>query len=121
MFVAPLDWQPDERTSLEPDVLVVGRDRVGENAIGDPDLVIEVASPSTARIDRRLKFDRYAQGGIRWYWIADPGGHGRAPSIEVYELLDGAYRAVAFAVGDEPLRVLQPVSVTVIPSSLVAG
>ncbi len=41
-FVAPLGWQPEQRTSPEPDVLVIRRDRVGENAIGDPELVVEV-------------------------------------------------------------------------------
>ena len=27
VFVAPLDWQPDRRTSLQPDVLVIDFDR----------------------------------------------------------------------------------------------
>ena len=33
VFVAPLDWQPDRRTSLEPDLLVVRKDRIGEKNI----------------------------------------------------------------------------------------
>jgi Uma2 family endonuclease len=33
VFFAPLDWQPDMRTSLEPDVLVVAKDRIGEKNI----------------------------------------------------------------------------------------
>jgi Uma2 family endonuclease len=50
-----LDWQPDRRTSLEPDLLVVRKDRIGEtNITQTPTLVVEVLSPGTARIDRRL-------------------------------------------------------------------
>ena len=33
VFFAPLDWQPDRRTSLEPDLLVVAKDRIGEKNI----------------------------------------------------------------------------------------
>ncbi len=81
VFVAPLDWQPDRRTSLEPDLLVVPKDAIGpKNITGTPALVVEVLSPSTARIDRTLKFSRYAEGGIGQYWIVDPS----VPSIQVY-------------------------------------
>src|SRR6476620_10336192 len=60
VFVAPLDWQPDRRTSLEPDLLVVRKDRIGEKNITQPPaIVIEVLSPGTARIDQMLKFSRY--------------------------------------------------------------
>src|SRR4029077_12961539 len=46
VFVAPLDWQPDGRTSLEPDLMVVRRDRIGEKNITQPPaLVVEVLSP----------------------------------------------------------------------------
>jgi hypothetical protein len=54
---APLDWQPDKRTSLEPDLLVVAQDRIGEkNITENPAIVVEVLSPSTSRYDRVLQF-----------------------------------------------------------------
>jgi Uma2 family endonuclease len=116
VFVAPLDWQPDGRTSLEPDLLVVRRDRIGEkNITGPPTLVIEVLSPGTARIDRMIKFSRYAEGGIAQYWIVDP----RVPSIQVYDLVDGAYVLVAEAAGPVPVSVTEPFAVTVIPDDLI--
>ena len=73
VFVAPLDWQPDGQTSLQPDLLVVRRDRIGEKNITEaPILVVEVLSPGTARIDRMIKLSRYGEGGALHYWIVDP-------------------------------------------------
>jgi Uma2 family endonuclease len=116
VFVAPLDWQPDRRTSLEPDLLVVRKDRIGEKNITEtPAIVIEVLSPGTARIDKMLKFSRYQEGGIEQYWIVDP----RVPSIEVYRLADGAYQLLAQGSGTETVPVTGPLTVTVVPQDLV--
>ena len=117
VFVAPLDWQPDHRTSLEPDVMVVPRTAIGpRNIPGTPLLVVEVASPATARIDRLLKFSRYAEGGISQYWIVNPS----VQSIEVFDLIAGSYQLVAGARGKEPLRISQPLAVTLTPAGLIA-
>ena len=116
VFVAPLAWQPDRRTSLEPDLLVVRKDRIGERNITEtPAIVIEVLSPGTARIDKMLKFSRYQEGGIEQYWIVDP----RVPSIEVYRLADGAYQLLAQGSGTETVPVTGPLTVTVVPQDLV--
>ncbi len=58
--------------------------------VGAPDLVIEIASPSTAGYDRREKQDAYAQTGVREYWITDPA----SKTIEVLQLQDDRYRLV---------------------------
>jgi Uma2 family endonuclease len=117
VFVAPLDWQPDRRTSLEPDLLVVAKDRIGEKTITQaPAIVIEVLSPGTARIDKMLKFSRYQEGGIQQYWIVDP----RVPSIEVYELAGGVYELIAHGSGAASVPVAGPLSVTVVPCDLVS-
>jgi Uma2 family endonuclease len=51
VFFAPVDWQPDERTSLEPDLLIISRDAYHETGtIDTPVAVLEIASPSTARM-----------------------------------------------------------------------
>jgi Uma2 family endonuclease len=116
VFVAPLDWQPDGRTSLQPDLLVVRRDRIGENKITEaPTLVVEVLSPGTARIDRMIKFSRYAESGVPHYWIVDP----RVPSIQVFDLVDGGYVLVAEGAGSVSVSVSEPVAVTVTPQDLI--
>jgi len=116
VFVAPLDWQPDGRTSLEPDLMVVRRDRIGEKRITEPPaLVVEVLSPGTARIDRMIKLSRYAEGGIGQYWIVDPA----APSVEIYDLVEGAYVLLAQGSADVAVAVAAPFAVTVVPRRMV--
>lgn len=117
VFVAPLDWQPDRRTSLEPDVLVVPKDAIGpKNITGTPALVVEVLSATTARIDRTLKFSRYAEGGIGQYWIVDPS----VPSIQVYTLPGDTYELTTEGVADQRVSVSTPLDVSVTPASLIA-
>lgn len=116
VFLSPLDWRPDGRTSLEPDLLVVRRDRIGtKNIVETPTLVVEVISPSSVRIDRMLKFSRYAEGGIPQYWIIDP----RVPSIQVYDLVNGEYRLTASGQAQESVEVLAPFAVSVVPAKIV--
>ena len=119
MFFAPVGWQPDPLTSLQPDLLVIAKDRVGEiNIIENPLLVVEVLSPSTSRYDRVLKFSRYAEAGISQYWIVDPP----APSVEVFDLdADNNYLLTARAGGDDAVTIAAPLSVTVSPVALVSS
>ena len=119
VFFAPVGWQPDPLTSLQPDLLVIAKDRVGEiNIIENPLLVVEVLSPSTSRYDRVLKFSRYAEAGISQYWIVDPP----APSVEVFDLeADGSYQLTARTEGNGSVTVAAPLSVTVSPVALVSS
>jgi Uma2 family endonuclease len=74
----------------EPDILFVAKehsDRIGEQAYGPPDLVIEVLSPGTRHTDRLEKMVEYARAGVREYWIVDPYGQ----TVEVFVLREGAY------------------------------
>ncbi|HYG65486.1 MAG TPA: Uma2 family endonuclease [Thermoanaerobaculia bacterium] len=42
------------------------------NASGAPDLVIEILSPGTRRVDETLKLQLYERAGVSEYWIIDP-------------------------------------------------
>ncbi|WP_203416896.1 Uma2 family endonuclease [Jiangella ureilytica] len=118
VYIAPLDWQPNDTTSLEPDVLVLRRDHVGERRITAPlTLAVEVLSPSTRRYDAVLKTSVYAEHGVESYWLVDPV----EPSILAYELKDGAYVEVGRATGGQSLTLEKPFEVTVTPKSLVSG
>ncbi len=61
-------------TVVQPDILVVcDKTRLDERGCnGAPDLVIEVTSPSTAKMDLTIKFDLYQKHGVKEYWIVHP-------------------------------------------------
>ena len=62
-------------------MVVCDPSKVYEDGIhGAPDLVVEVLSPATIRIDRIQKTQLYGQCGVREYWIVDAGNK----SVEVY-------------------------------------
>ena len=73
--VSPQDVELDYRTLVEPDLFVVPlvdgkKPRVWED-VQESLLIIEVLSPSTARLDRRVKRDRHQREGVPEYWIVD--------------------------------------------------
>jgi Uma2 family endonuclease len=76
-------------TVLEPDIVVVcdpaKLDKKG--CTGAPDLVIEILSPTTARHDKVVKFNKYQHAGVREYWIVDPD----TKTIQVCVLENGRY------------------------------
>lgn len=113
--MAPLDWQPDSRTSLEPDVLVMSNRDLGSTVADSMVLAVEVLSPSSRRKDAVYKRSKYEDEGVPSYWIIDP----QAPSILVLELRDGHYATVGEAAGAEAFVVLQPFPVTIVPADLI--
>ena len=117
VFLAPLDFQPTRHRSLQPDVLVVRREDVGEENITPPLLLaVEVLSPSTRAKDLVLKRALYEDSGVSSYWVVDPD----EPSLLVLELQDGRYVEKARVTGDEAVELTAPFPVRVTPSALLA-
>jgi len=74
----------------EPDIFFIAKehaDRIGERICGVPDLIVEVISPGTRRVDRGEKLYEYAKAGVGEYWLVDP----EERTIEVYTLQEGVY------------------------------
>ena len=96
-LTAPTGVRLSDRDMPEPDVLVVGvehRHRLGERYVeGPPDLVVEVSSPSTRRLDLVRKRRQYERFGVPEYWFVDLD----ADRIEVYVLEGASYAAPAVA------------------------
>lgn len=73
--IAPQDVELDYRTLVEPDLFVVplvdGKKPRKWEEVREMLLAIEVLSPSTARLDRRVKRVRYQREGVPEYWIVD--------------------------------------------------
>jgi len=101
--VAPLEvklW-PDG-PSREPDILFVSRERLGQLTAkrfeGGPDLVVEIVSNSSARVDRVEKLIEYERAGVREYWLIDPR---RGKEQADFYQLDEHGRFVSVALDDE--------------------
>ncbi len=59
---------------MEPDISVIcDNSKLNpQGCNGSPDLIIEVVSPSSRKMDYNIKNGKYAQAGVREYWIIDP-------------------------------------------------
>lgn len=79
----------DSDTVVQPDLMVVcDPDKVDRHGVcGAPDLIIEILSESTRKLDRLIKFNLYQRAGVQEYWIVDPVNRTTA----VYTLEEGAY------------------------------
>lgn len=116
VFLAPLDFQPTNRRSLQPDLLVVRREDVGELAIQRPlQLAVEVLSPSTRTKDLLVKRALYEDSGVAAMWVVDLDD----PSVTGWVLRDGRWSHGQRAVGDEIFHADEPFPVQVVPASLL--
>lgn len=103
VFPSPIDVELGPKDVFQPDIVVVLNEhleRVQEKKIvGAPDLVVEVASQSTAAYDRLTKYEVYARAGIAEYWIVKPASR----AVEVLVLEDGEYCSRGVFRGQEML------------------
>ena len=114
--VASLDVALDDRTVLQPDLLVARTsDFTARDLPTAPLLAVEILSPSTRRVDLTLKRSRFEAAGCPSYWAVDPD----EPSVTVWELQSGRYVEVAQVAGGEQVDVDTPYPVTVCPGELV--
>ena len=87
---APLDVILSEIDVLEPDLLLVlneHRNILQDWVRGAPDLVVEILSPGTVRIDRGPKLRAYARFGVPECWLVDP----EEKCVEVYRTAGPTY------------------------------
>ena len=61
---------------LQPDIVIVcDQTKLRKTGyFGIPNFIIEISSPSTARQDRVVKFNKYEKAGVAEYWIVEPEG-----------------------------------------------
>ena len=65
-----------------------------------PDFVLEIASPSTGRVDVGPKRDDYEWFGIREYWRFDESGASHGARLAGDRLVAGVYEPIELAAGD---------------------
>ena len=117
VLAAPLDYKVSDHTMLIPDLTVARKSDYGLLRLEKtPLLVIEIRSPSTARLDLGTKRLTYEAAGVPSYWIVDPD----EPSVLVLELVDGAYVERALAVGTDEFNATAPFPVRIVAVDLVS-
>jgi Uma2 family endonuclease len=116
VFTAPFAVRTSVTTELQPDVLVAREEDLTEKLLPvAPLLAVEVLSPSSVINDLNNKKAAYARMGAASYWVVDP----QAPSITVFELVDGRYEQTAEVKDTDALSVTRPFPLRIVPRNLL--
>jgi Uma2 family endonuclease len=105
-----------------PDLVVIRSASIGvtdKHVTRPPDLVVEIASPSTAHYDQGRKKTVYAEFGIPAYWIVVPDPD--EPSLTAYALMGDTYAEAGRATGEQRFAAVTPFPVGIVPAALVAA
>jgi Uma2 family endonuclease len=106
VFTAPFDVILEQDFNhLQPDIFFVSyakRDIMQDWIRGVPDLVIEIVSPGSKKLDTVVKKEVYERYGVPECWIVFP----EKVCIEIYTLTDGHYTLLGSFSGDELVRSL---------------
>ena len=105
VLAAPIEVHLSESSRpVQPDVLFSRKARQSiltpQFCDGAPDLIVEVISPSSLRLDRQVKYRAYEQHGVAEYWLVDPKLRG----VEIYTLTDGEYALLGQYTDDDLLE-----------------
>lgn len=97
----PLQGEMDEdvTTVLQPDIVVIcDKAKLDDKGCqGAPDLVVEIASPSSFFRDIKVKKDVYERAGVLEYWVVDSANS----VVWVFILRDGVYEKPMLYAGDD--------------------
>ncbi len=109
-FFAPFDVELNDHNIYQPDLLFVSNNRLNiiteKRVVGAPDLVIEILSKGTRKLDLTTKYRLYEESGVLEYWIVDPDNK----SFLFYQLKDKTYQKIA-ARETYSSRVLEPLEI----------
>ncbi len=90
VFFAPIDVYLDPENVYQPDLIFISNERkhiIQENIHGAPDLVVEVLSPGSIKLDKREKKAVYEKHAVKEYWIVDP----ESKKVSGYQLQNDTY------------------------------
>lgn len=121
VYVAPCEVHLSEVSKpVQPDIFFIRQERMPEPRAqffaGAPDLVVEVISPSSIRLDRVTKFTEYEQTGVREYWLVDP----QARIVEAYVLSHGEYGLLGIFKDEDVIQSQVLAGIAMVAKSLFA-
>ncbi|MEQ8186404.1 MAG: Uma2 family endonuclease [Candidatus Eremiobacterota bacterium] len=94
----------DVKDVVQPDIIIVCDHKKIKNhkhCAGSPDLVIEILSPSTSKLDLKDKLKLYEREGVKEYWIVYPNDK----IINVYKLEDNKYKFPEIYTAEDKIKV----------------
>ncbi len=117
VLVAPFEIHlPNIAKPVQPDVFFIRAAHQPQDPLqifeGAPDLIVEIISPSSVRLDRTIKFSAYERSGVKEYWLVDL----RTRFIEIYTLAEnGEYELLGqFGPGEQTRsQILPELAITV--------
>lgn len=103
---APYDVYLNRRNAYQPDIVFIANEnlhKIKDNGFhGAPDLVIEILSPATWRLDKEDKKDEYERSGVKEYWVVDPTDK----TTEGFQLVNGEFQSIPAETGQISIQVL---------------
>lgn len=105
VLTAPFEVHLSETSKpVQPDVFFIRKENQPASGAqifeGVPDLIVEVISPNSIRLDRKTKFDAYEHYGVAEYWLVDPKLRG----VEVHTLSNGEYALLGQYAGSDVIE-----------------
>jgi Uma2 family endonuclease len=121
VLYAPFAVALADDTELQPDLLVGWRTDFTDRELPmPPELAVEILSPSSQRVDMKLKRERFERAGTKAYWVIDPSANPADARLIAWELdEDGNYEEIADVWGEDTFDAKLPFRVKVVPADLV--
>ncbi|NTS39719.1 Uma2 family endonuclease [Flavisolibacter sp. BT320] len=98
VLFAPVDVQLNDTNIFQPDIVFIQKSRMGiiqDKIKGVPDLVVEVLSPGSEKLDTKNKKEAYEKSGVREYWIVNP----ETKEVTGYQLKENKYMEIPSETG----------------------
>ena len=100
LYFSPLDVILEEGLNrLQPDILFIRKENMGifqDWIRGVPDMVCEIVSQGSFRLDTNTKKEIYEKYGVPEYWIVIP----ELKIVEVFTVEGGKYKLYSYAEGE---------------------
>jgi Uma2 family endonuclease len=84
------DYYISEDTVVRPDILVICKE-VKEKIIITPEIIFEIVSPSSVKMDEHLKFELYEREKVKYYVLVYPS---KRKHIKIFKLVGNQYQKV---------------------------
>jgi len=114
VYAAPFDVRfsrnPENekvKSVVQPDISVIcDLSKLDEKGcLGAPDLVVEILSPGTSRVELQNKYELYEEFGVREYWVVHPV----ECTVFIYTLVNGEFQpSRLYTAGDQIRSVVLP-------------